>query len=190
MNDTFDLMNLCKLAEAIFNDTVQWERRKKPLEQLLVILNNTEKMYNKMEAERKAREKEEKRLIREMERAEKIKKEERLRNASKRRKTVENADEDDFDEDFEEDSDAEDDLFKDAEEEKKRKEEEKKETNKGKKEGKKRKKKELNMFASKTTIEGWRLTVTTLLDSIPELFDNIVSNGVHQKTQSRPYRSE
>ena len=28
------------------------------------------------------------------------------------------------------------------------------------------------MFASKTTIEGWRLTVTTLLDLIHELFDN------------------
>lgn len=28
------------------------------------------------------------------------------------------------------------------------------------------------MFASKTTIEGWRLTVKTLLDLIPELFDS------------------
>ncbi len=57
------------------------------------------------------------------------------------------------------DDEGEDDLFVNKEEKKEQ-------------EGKKtRKKKELNMFASQTTMEGWRLTITSLLSLIEDLFD-------------------
>ena len=88
MNDTFDIMNIRKLADALFNDVAQWERRRKILDQLLVILNHTEKMYNQMEADRKSQEKEEKRLKREQQKTDKKRKEQRQRTTAKRRKIV------------------------------------------------------------------------------------------------------
>ncbi len=65
MNDLFDRCNGRSLKDAIFNDPAKWANKRKVFDQKLEILNNTERMYRKMEAERKLKEKEMKRRERE-----------------------------------------------------------------------------------------------------------------------------
>ena len=160
INDVFDRCNGRSLKEAIFNDEKQWKQKRIVFDNFLNVLNNTERMYQKMEEKEKEIEKEKKRLEREKQNLEKkTNKGEKRRSTRNKRKAEVEIEETYTDGD---ETEEEDDFFKDPEDEKKKTEEKKKEK-------KIRKRKELFMFASQTTMEGWRLTITSLLELIPEL---------------------
>ena len=161
MNDAFDVMNIRSLKNAIRNDPVEWAKKRKVLDTLLRVLENTERMYVVLENDRKDKEREERneerRKQREKEKEEKNKK----KNGKKRKNSIVLVDVDD-----ETDSDEEDDLFKDPDVQKKEAADKKKAARK------KRKSNKTYMFASQTTMEGWRLTIKSMIDLIEELFDH------------------
>ena len=78
MNDAFDVMNIRSLKNAIRNDPVEWAKKRKVLDTLLRVLENTERMYVVLENLRKDKEREERneerRKQREKEKEEKNKK--------------------------------------------------------------------------------------------------------------------
>ena len=65
MNDVFDVMNIRSLKNAIRNDPVEWAKKRKVLDTLLRVLENTERMYIVLENARKDKERERNELKRE-----------------------------------------------------------------------------------------------------------------------------
>jgi isochorismate synthase EntC len=161
MNDLFDIMNIRFLKDAIKNDVAEWARRRKVLDTFLCILENTERMFVVLETKRKEKEKQERQEERRMEREKANQKKNKNNQKNNQRKRINIS----FSEDEETDSGEEDDLFKDPEDQKKKAQEQKKAARK------KRQSNKTFLFASQTTMEGWRLTIKSMIDLIEELFD-------------------
>ena len=181
MNFTFDLLNGRRPIDAIKLE--DWFRKRKALEDFLNIINNTERLYHKFVAEEKTRRKEAAKKLRETEK-EKKKLEEvsisgplnrgsrgkrggrgRGRGSGPNRSNMPKEALDETKSDSEKEDEDDDDL-NDAEEEiiilekkdpvpKKRKP---------------ANKINIHMFASPITMDGWRMTVTSIIALIEECF--------------------